>query len=86
MEQKDEQLNAEALRKKALKQLMSGESLYGRNGAFAPMLKSFLEAALEGELDSHLDEAVHPKSELADYTLQHWYGSFRQIYALFDPC
>lgn len=56
MEQKDEQLNAEELRKKALKQLMSGESLYGKNGAFAPMLKSFLEAALEGELDSHLDE------------------------------
>jgi Transposase and inactivated derivatives len=57
MEQKDEQLNAEELRKKALKQLMSGESLYGKNGAFAPMLKRFLEAALEGELDSHLDEA-----------------------------
>jgi putative transposase len=30
--------------------------LYGKDGAFAPMLKSFLEVALEGELDSHLDE------------------------------
>jgi transposase-like protein len=56
MEKKEEQLNASELRKKALKQLMSGESLYGKNGAFAPMLKSFLEAALEGELDAHLDE------------------------------
>lgn len=56
MEKKEEQLNADELRKKALKQLMSGESLYGKNGAFAPMLKSFLEAALEGELDAHLDE------------------------------
>jgi putative transposase len=56
MEKREEQLNAEELRKKALKQLMSGESLYGKNGAFAPMLKSFLEAALEGELDAHLDE------------------------------
>jgi putative transposase len=56
MEKKEEQLNASELRRKALKQLMSGESLYGKNGAFAPMLKSFLEAALEGELDAHLDE------------------------------
>jgi putative transposase len=56
MEKKDEQIKADELRKKALKQLMSGESLYGKNGAFAPMLKSFLEAALEGELEAHLDE------------------------------
>ncbi len=56
MEQKEEQLNADELRKKALKQFMSGESLYGKNGAFAPMLKSFIEAALEAELDSHLDD------------------------------
>jgi len=39
-----------------LEQFRSGKSLYGKDGAFAPMLKSFLEAALEGELDSHLDE------------------------------
>ena len=56
MEKKEEQLNAEELKKKALKQFMSGESLYGKDGAFAPMLKSFLEAALEGELDAHLDD------------------------------
>jgi putative transposase len=49
-------LSAEELKKKALKQFMSGESLYGKNGAFAPMIKSFLESALEGELDAHLDE------------------------------
>ena len=56
MEKQEEQLNAEELKKKALKQFMSGESLYGKDGAFAPMLKSFLEAALEGELDAHLDD------------------------------
>ena len=39
-----------------MEQFRSGKSLYGKDGAFAPMLKSFLEAALEGELDSHLDE------------------------------
>lgn len=56
MKKKEEELSAEELKKKALKQFMSGESLYGKDGAFAPMLKSFLEAALEGELDAHLDE------------------------------
>jgi putative transposase len=56
MKKKEEQLSAEELKKKVLKQFMSGESLYGKNGAFAPMIKSFLESALEGELDAHLDD------------------------------
>lgn len=46
----------EALKKKALKQLLEGKPLFGKDGAFAPMLKDFLESALEGELDAHLDE------------------------------
>lgn len=45
------------MKKKALEQLRSGKSLYGKDGAFAPLLKSFLDAALEAELESHLDEA-----------------------------
>jgi transposase-like protein len=51
----EEQFNLEEIRKKALEQFRSGKSLYGKDGALAPMLKSFLEAALEGELDAHLD-------------------------------
>lgn len=51
----EEQFNLEGIKKKALEQFRSGKSLYGKDGAFAPMLKSFLEAALEGELDAHLD-------------------------------
>jgi len=38
----------------ALEQLKSGKSLTGKDGAFAPLLKQFLEAALESEMDSHL--------------------------------
>jgi transposase-like protein len=53
---KEEGFGLEQIRKKAQEQFRSGKSLYGKDGAFAPMLKSFLEAALEGELDSHLDE------------------------------
>lgn len=42
------------LKEKALKQFLSGESLTGKNGAFAPMLKEFLEEALEAEMSAHL--------------------------------
>lgn len=46
----------EALKTKALKQLRSGEHLLGKDGAFAPLLKEFLEAALAGEMEAHLDD------------------------------
>lgn len=52
---KDEQLDYEQMKQKALEQLRSGKSLYGKDGAFAPLLKSFLDSALEAELESHLD-------------------------------
>src|SRR5690554_191921 len=42
------------LKEKAVKQLLSGEPLLGKNGAFAPMLKEFLEEALEAEMAGHL--------------------------------
>jgi putative transposase len=42
--------------RKALEQLMSGESLFGKEGAFGPLLQQLLEAALEGELAGHLAE------------------------------
>jgi transposase-like protein len=56
MKKQEEQFDLDQIKKKALEQFRSGKSLYGKDGAFGPMLKSFLESALEGELDSHLDE------------------------------
>lgn len=41
----------------ALKQLLNGQSLTGKDGVFAPIIKKFLEAALEAEMAGHLDEA-----------------------------
>lgn len=46
----------EFIKQQALSQLRSGKSLYGKDGAFAPLLKHFLEAALEAEMESHLDD------------------------------
>ena len=46
----------QTLEKKALDQLLSGKSLFGKDGAFAPMLKNVIEKALEAEMTSHLSE------------------------------
>ncbi len=51
-----ENFNYDALKKKALEQFRSGKPLFGKDGAFAPLLKEFLEAAMEGELEDHLDD------------------------------
>ena len=49
------------LEKKALDQLLSGESLFGKDCAFAPMLKSFIEKALQVEMSSHLSTSENNK-------------------------
>ena len=46
----------DALKQKALSQLRSGKPLFGKDGAFGPLLKEFLEAAMEAELEEHLDD------------------------------
>ncbi len=44
----------ESLKEKALRQFKNGEPLFGKDGAFGPMLKEFLEEALEAEMEGHL--------------------------------
>jgi transposase-like protein len=58
---KDRNEEYEALKEKALKQFKSGEPLLGKNGAFAPLMKQFLESALEAEMEEHLDETERVK-------------------------
>lgn len=52
----EKEFDFDSIKKKALEQLKSGKSLLGKGGAFAPLLESILNAALEGEMDAHLDE------------------------------
>ena len=44
------------MRDKALEQLRTGQSLTGKDGVFAPLLKEFIESALESEMNAHLDD------------------------------
>lgn len=46
----------ESFKQEAIKGMYAGKPLNGEKGIFAPLLKHFLEAALEGELDAHLKE------------------------------
>jgi len=34
--------------------MKAGKSLVGKDGIFTPLMKEFLEAALEGDMDSHM--------------------------------
>lgn len=47
-----EEFDFESIKNKALEQLKSGKSLLGKDGAFAPLLESILNAPLEGEMDA----------------------------------
>ena len=46
----------ESIKHKAIEQLKAGKPLLGKDGAFAPLLESILNAALEGEMDAHLTD------------------------------
>ena len=48
----------ETMKAKALEQFKTGKPLFGKGGAFAPLLKQFLEEALESEMETHLDESA----------------------------
>ncbi|MEL6629491.1 MAG: IS256 family transposase [Bacteroidota bacterium] len=58
MEDKD--FDLEAFRKEAIAKLQAGDGLLGEGGAFTPLLKAFLEQALEGEVEDHLAEGDQP--------------------------
>ena len=52
---KTENLELEQLKQKALQQFKEGKSVFRKGGAFAPLIKSVVEAALEAEMGYHLD-------------------------------
>ena len=80
MEKKDE-VDYESIKQKALEQFRSGQSLTGKGGAFAPLFKQFLEAALEAELQNHLasdspQEASNRKNGKVSKTVKTGDGEF----------
>jgi putative transposase len=50
----------ESFKKQAAARLKNGETLLGKDGVFTPLLKEFLEEALEGELEAHIEQQEDP--------------------------
>jgi len=57
---KDNEFDFEAFKKEAIQKLKAGNGLVGTEGAFTPLIKSFLEEAMGGEIDAHLAEGKLP--------------------------
>lgn len=56
MEKEEKQpFDFDAFKKQAASRLKGGETLLGRDGVFTPLLRDFLEEALDGELEAHLE-------------------------------
>ena len=64
--------------KKALKAIQSGKPLTGKDGVLTPLIKNLTEAALEGELDSHLGQeiAANRRNGKSKKTIKTLNGSF----------
>ena len=54
--QPTEPFDFDSFKQEAMKELYKGKPLMGENGIFTPLLKHFLEATLQGELDTHLKQ------------------------------
>lgn len=52
----EEKIDLQEFSKKAAEQLRSGMPLTGDRGIFTPLIKKVLEATLEGEMDTHLEQ------------------------------
>lgn len=54
--QTTEEFNFEDFKQEAIKGMYAGKPFNGEKGIFAPLMKHFLESALQGEMDFHLKE------------------------------
>ena len=84
----------ESFKAVALEQLKAGRSLTGKDGVLAPLLENLLNAALEGEMDAHLDDDERTAGNRRNgYTGKHVQSSLGELNistprdrdATFDP-
>ena len=54
---KEDNFDFEEFEKDAIEKLKEGKPLSGTEGIFTPLIKRIIEASLEGELDSHLEDS-----------------------------
>jgi len=72
-------MDLKQLQEQIVAEIREGKSLLGKGGLLTPLLKSALEATLEGEMDSHIDETRHNtnrRNGKSTKTVKHSTGSF----------
>jgi putative transposase len=76
-EEKQDNFDYANFEKEAIEKLKNGTELGGKDGVLAPMLKRLLEAAMEGELDAHLqqDDAPNRRNGKMGKKLKTGYGT-----------
>ena len=74
-------IDIEKMKTKAIAQFKTGKSLFGKGGAFAPLLQEFLQEALEAEMDAYLTEEERAKgnkrNDRGEKTVKSSIGSFK---------
>ena len=58
------QFDYEGFKNKAIADMKAGKALFGQEGIFTPLMKEFLEAALEGEINSHMANCLEDEETL----------------------
>lgn len=58
IEKEDLRFDFEEFKNKAISDMKAGKALMGKDGIFTPLMKQFLEAALEGEITSHMADCL----------------------------
>lgn len=87
------QFDFNAFQEKAIKDLKEGKPLFGEDGIATPLIKQIMEAALEGEIEAHIDEtksSSNRRNGKSTKTVQSGSGSFeletpRDRDASFEP-
>ena len=71
-----EEFDFDSIRKKTIEQLKAGKPLLGKDDAFAPLLTSILNAALEGEkmhiLQKNVKWATAVTGKCKNRSKRHW--------------
>lgn len=74
----DPTMDLKKLQEEIVEAIRSGKSLLGQGGLLTPLIKSALEASLEGEMEAHLDtgEESNRRNGKLKKTVKHSAGSF----------
>lgn len=73
-----EKFDFEKFKKDAIAKLRASKGLSGSEGAFTPLIKSFLEEAMQGEIEEHISnsEEANRKNGKMKKTMRSTYGEF----------